>query len=83
MTDKQKIELLKKAFSSIAWMAIRYADGRHTAAPSTCRAAVMAFKALYPDWELIPDSSIKKPAELKKGAFMGDYLFDLFNKEKP
>jgi len=44
MTDKQKIEKLKNVFEETIWMAIRYADGRHTYAPSKVRDAVKQFQ---------------------------------------
>jgi hypothetical protein len=61
MTDKQKIEKLKHAFEETIWMAIRYADGRHTYAPSMVRSAIKDFKMVFPDWKPKPDGVIKPP----------------------
>lgn len=81
MTDKQKIKLLKNCFEETIWMAIRYAHGRHTYAPSMVRMAVNDFKKVFPDWELRTDITIEPPSEAKLSAFAlrSDYLNDLFN----
>jgi hypothetical protein len=59
MTDKEKLEKLRTAYNDIVWMAIRYADGRNTYAPSTVRRSVKTFKEVFPDWELEKDDSYK------------------------
>ena len=81
MTDKQKIETLKRCFDDTIWMAIRYAHGRHTYAPSMVRDAVNNFKKVFPDWKLKEDKVIESP---DKGTINGfslrsDYLDDLFS----
>jgi len=83
MTDKQKIETLRRCFEETIWMAIRYAHGRYTYAPSMVRDAVNAFKTVFPDWKLREDKVIKSPTG---EAIIGvgkrsDYLDDLFSKE--
>ena len=42
-----KEEKIKEAITDILWMAIRYADGRHTYVPSTVRRAVKTIKEVY------------------------------------
>ena len=80
MTDKEKLEKLRTAYNDIVWMAIRYADGRSTFAPSTVRRSVNTFKEVFPDWEIKKDNVIKPPTEkeLKGFSFKEDYLYDLF-----
>jgi len=58
MTDKQKIETLRRCFEETIWMAIRYAHGRNTYAPSMVRDAVNAFKTVFPDWKLREDKVV-------------------------
>jgi hypothetical protein len=61
-------------------MAIRYADGRHTYAPSMVRDAIRDFKEIYPDWKPKHDITIKKPSDdkIEGMSFASDYLWDLF-----
>lgn len=81
MTDKQKIQKLKYAFEETIWMAIRYADGRHTYAPSTVRSAIKAYQEVFPDWKPKHDVTIEKPddSEIKGMSLVSDYLWDLFS----
>jgi len=83
MTDKQKIEILKTCFEDTIWMAIRYAHGRHTYAPSMVRDAIINFKKIFPDWELREDITIDSPDEDTIEGFVlrSDYLDDLFPKK--
>jgi hypothetical protein len=78
MTDKEKIKKLNKAFDDVIWMAIRYADGRHTYAPSMVRDAIASYKTVNPDWKPKEDQAIEPPKEVKI-AFCGDYLYDIVN----
>lgn len=80
MTDKQKIEKLKNAFEETIWMAIRYADGRHTYAPSMVRDAIKDFKMVFPDWKPKPDRVIEPPNKEDLGGmnFESDHLHDIF-----
>lgn len=80
MTRKQNEEILKKCFEDVIWMAIRYAHGRHTYAPSMVRDAVNAYKEMYPDFELKEDQTIQppNPDDLGGFSFQSDYLNDLF-----
>ena len=79
MTEKEKIEIVKDCFEEVIWMAIRYADGRHTYAPSSVRRAINQFQKVFPDWEPKKDSTIDKPTEdmIKGISFESDYLWDL------
>jgi hypothetical protein len=82
MKDKEKIELLTRAFNQTIWMAIRYAHGRSTYAPSIVRDAIRDFQKVHPDWELQQDVTIKPPSEEEtRSGFVRmkeDYLHDLF-----
>lgn len=61
-TDEEKI---KQAFQDTIWMALRYANGRHTYAPSMVRDAIKMFQEVYPEWEPKTDHTLKKD----KGVF--------------
>lgn len=77
-----KEDKLRGAIEDILWMAIRYADGRHTYAPSMVRRAVKVFEEVYPDFKIKEDRTIEPPTEddLKRGSsFRDDYLYDLVN----
>ena len=63
-------------------MAIRYAHGRSTYAPSMVRDAVKILKKLYPEFKVRKDITIESPThELKGFDFRSDYLDDLFEEE--
>lgn len=81
MTDKEKIAILENCFKETIWMAIRYANGRHTFAPSIVRDAVRDFQKVFPEWKPIHDLTIEKPTSDDIGDFRleDDYLFDLVN----
>jgi len=55
MTETKKIEMLKKCFEDVVWMAVRYAHGRMTYATYMVRDAVKEFKKVFPDWEMKED----------------------------
>jgi hypothetical protein len=80
MTDDQKIEKLETAFKEVIWMAIRYADGRHTYAPSMVRDAIERFQTVFPEWKPETDSTIKQLSKEDSDRinFKSDYLHDLF-----
>lgn len=80
MTDKDKLEFMRKAFSDVIWMAIRYAHGRHTFAPYIVREAIKHVKFIFPDFKLKEDHTIEKPEKLEEHAIQSDYLNDLFEK---
>jgi hypothetical protein len=82
MSDKEKVKVLKACFDDIYWMAIRYAHGRHTYAPSTVRDAIKTFKEVFPDWEVKEDKTIEPPKMDMIGglSLRSDYLDDLFEK---
>jgi hypothetical protein len=86
MKDKEKIELLTRAFNETIWMAIRYAHGRSTYAPSMVRDAIKDFQKVHPDWEPKHDSTVTPPSEeeTKSGFFRmkEDYLHDLFKQNE-
>ena len=81
MNDRE--EILKKVIHDTLWMAIRYAHGRHTYAPSMVRDAVKALKELYPDFQLREDNTIKPPQkeEIDDMCLREDWLDDLFEEE--
>jgi hypothetical protein len=82
MTDKKKIEVLKQCFEDTIWMAIRYAHGRHTYAPSMVRDAVNRYKEIFPDFKLNEDQTLEPIPTEKLGGFLilkDDYLNDLFD----
>ena len=81
MTKEDKI---KEAITDILWMAIRYADGRHTYAPSMVRRAVKVIKEVYPDFKIQEDKTLIQPNEkdLFGSSSKEDYLYDLVNQNK-
>jgi hypothetical protein len=89
MTNDKKIEVLNGCFEEVIWMAIRYANGRHTYAPDMVRDAVKKYKEVNPDFVLKHDITIEPPEESDLGGmrFRSDYLYDLFvefvNKKTP
>jgi hypothetical protein len=81
MTNKEKITLLTEAFEDTIWMAIRYAHGRHTYAPSMVRDSIKKFKKVYPQWNPREDVTIKPVKSLNTSMMemSSDSLYDLFN----
>jgi hypothetical protein len=80
MTKDQQIQTLKHCFEETIWMAIRYAHGRHTYAPSTVRDAIKHFQSGNTDWKPSEDKTLHKPSEeLSETPFASfdDYLNDL------
>ena len=79
-----KEDKLRGAIEDILWMAIRYADGRHTYAPSMVRGVVKVFEEVYPDFKIREDKTINPPTEEELGgmSFREDYLYDLVNQNK-
>jgi hypothetical protein len=79
MTKKQE-QQLKKCFEDTIWMAIRYAHGRSTYAPSMVRDAVKLYQSIYPEWKPKKDIVIEAPKkeDLNGMSFESDYLHDLF-----
>jgi len=79
LLEDQLLEL-KGILADLAWMAIRYAHGRHTTVPSTVRMAVKKIKEIYPDFYLGKDNTIKPPdlKQLTVGGKREDYLDDLY-----
>jgi hypothetical protein len=80
MTDKEKVKILSNCFEEVIWMAIRYADGRHTFAPSMVRDAIRGYQKVNPEWKPKHDITIEKPTDDMLGgiSFESDYLWDLF-----
>jgi hypothetical protein len=74
-------DILRDVLEDITWMAVRYAHGRHTVAPSAVRSAVRKIKEVYPDFKLESDRTlhIPKESELTGMNFKEDYLNDLCN----
>ena len=83
-TKMSKEDKIKGAITDILWMAIRYADGRHTYAPSTVRRAVKVIKEVYPDFKIKEDKTLIQPNEkdLFGASSKEDYLYDLVNQNK-
>ena len=79
-----KEDKIKGVITDILWMAIRYADGRHTYAPSTVRRAVKVIKEVYPDFKITEDTTLIQPNEkdLFGTSSKEDYLYDLVNQNK-
>ena len=73
--------ILLKAFDDVVWMAIRYASGRSSYAPSMVREAVANVQSVYPDWKPKPDKTIGEGAE-SWGGLKSDWLNDLFKESK-
>lgn len=59
------LDILKEAYTEIIWMAIRYAHGRHTYAPSTVRDSIEQFQKVFPDWKPRYDKTLKDDRELR------------------
>lgn len=81
------LDILKKAYEDVIWMAIRYANGRATYAPSTVRDSIKEFQKVFPEWKPRYDLTLKsdrrmvEDAESKHGLsrikIKGDWLDDL------
>ena len=85
MNDRKNLKLMREAFESIIWMAIRYAHGRHTFAPDIVREAIAKVEEIFPDFELKKDDTIESPRE--DGLYpcyvsRKDWLDDLFKEVK-
>ena len=80
MNKDKKILKLKQAYEEIYWMAMRYANGRSTYAPTMVRDSIKMFQEVFPDWKPRNDPTLKSdrecgfngPAELDS-----DWLDDL------
>ncbi len=53
------LDILKKAYEDVIWMAIRYANGRATYAPSMVRDSIKQFQRVFPDWKPRYDLTLK------------------------
>lgn len=83
----KEIDTLKKAYEDVIWMAIRYANGRSTYAPSMVRDSIKEFQRVFPDWKPRHDLTLKsdrrmvEDRESKYGSsrigLKGDWLDDL------
>ena len=76
------LDILKKAYEDVIWMAIRYANGRATYAPSTVRDSIKEFQKVFPDWKPRYDKTLKDDRELRESmrdhfSLDGDWLDDL------
>jgi hypothetical protein len=82
MTDKEKLEIISRAFEDTIWMAIRYANGRLSCAPEMVRDAVKAYQSVYPDWKPKYDYTVERDFEEGySGSPDGDCLADILNQE--
>lgn len=77
------IDKITRAFDDVIWMAIRYANGRKTYAPSMVRDAIRLFKEVYPEWNPHTDDTLKEDM-IRSGATedCGNWLCDLVE-ERP
>jgi hypothetical protein len=57
------LDILKEAYTEVIWMAIRYAHGRQTYAPSTVRDSIKNFQKVFPDWKPWSDETLKDDRE--------------------
>ena len=80
-----KEKKLKEIIKDILWMAVRYADARHTYAPGIIRDVVRELKKMYPNEHFLKrDDTLEKPNEkdLKEPfSLEEDYLYDLVEEE--
>lgn len=77
MTDLEKI---KRAYEQVVWMAIRYANGRHTYAGYAVRNSIASFKEVFPEWTPEEDHTLRADYERSKeddSERRKDWLFDL------
>lgn len=80
---KNQKEILKKCFTDVIWMAIRYANGRQTYAPSMIRSAIKNFQEVFPDWKPRKDITLENFFDIPwKLEFRGDFLNDLVEGEE-
>lgn len=78
--SKEKILKLKRAYTEVIWMAMRYANGRSTYAPSMVRDSIKEFQEVFPDWTPKNDPALKSDRESGYVAPAGldsDWLDDL------
>ena len=84
MNDKEKLDIVSRAFEDTIWMAIRYANGRQTYAPQMVRDAVKAYQSVNPEWKPRFDQTIKSDFESGySGSQSGDCLADILAEDKP
>ena len=77
MNKEQK---LLSAYEDVVWMAIRYAHGRSTYAPTMVRQSIKKIQEIYPHWKPKKDHVIcPRDKNNKDGHVLdSDYLNDLF-----
>jgi len=77
MNKEQK---LLSAYEDVVWMAIRYAHGRATYAPSMVRQSIKKIQEVYPHWKPEKDHVICPRDKNNKDSHIldSDYLNDLF-----
>jgi hypothetical protein len=84
MTDKEKLDIVSRAFEDTIWMAIRYANGRLSYSPSMVRGSVKMYQSVYPNWKPKFDSTIQFDYDNEyRGAHQGDCLADILAEDKP
>jgi hypothetical protein len=75
------LDILKKAYEDVIWMAIRYANGRATYAPSTVRDSIKEFQKVFPEWKPRYDLTLKSDRQMVESetrrTVQGDWLDDL------
>lgn len=92
MKKSEDKQLLYEAYTEIIWMAMRYANGRHTYAPSMVRSSIRRFQEVFPDWKPKFDevilSDARRMIEFEDGLYgqgislRSDYLDDLMEGEE-
>jgi hypothetical protein len=84
MSDKEKLDIVSRAFEDTIWMAIRYANGRMSYVPSMVRDAVKMYQSVNPEWKPKYDSTITDDfAKGYSGVPHGDCLADILAEGKP
>jgi hypothetical protein len=80
--SEEDIQTLRQCYEDVIWMAIRYADGRHTYSPGMVRESVRNFKRIFPDFKLREDITLTKPEDIETNtiASRSDYLYDLIER---
>ena len=63
----KEVDILKKAYEDVIWMAIRYANGRATYAPSMVRDSINEFQKVFPDWKPRKDPTLESDRRMVEG----------------
>lgn len=63
----KEVDILKKAYEDVIWMAIRYANGRATYAPSMVRDSIKEFQKVFPGWKPRKDPTLESDRRMVEG----------------